>query len=36
MVNSKWSGGCMKPVEKVEKREQKANWIWRGVRVAVS
>ena len=36
MVNCKWSGGCIKLVEEVEKRERKANWIWRGVSAAIS
>lgn len=35
MANRKWSGGCIKPVGEVEKRERTANWIWRGVLVAV-
>lgn len=35
MANRKWSGGCIKPVGEVEKRERTANWIWRRVRVAV-
>ena len=36
MVNCKWSGGCIKLVEEVEKRERTANWIWRGVSAAIS